>query len=194
MNNDKKNWLVPVCQDLHWFQLTGQIRTWGLGLVHLKVVLRQIWELFCLQVREFVVSSDPRSSSQTAKKPFILESHLTRWFLSLGLDTELILVDTSWHWVDTERLCQLYRSPVGGGWWRWHNDRDTMPVYNCQNCWRQPHIISSKNATACAVWPFYWTLGLRAEWPPYYTWTQQRIHTARQCQPLNSQYWALQFV
>ena len=41
-----------------------------------KDVLRQIQELYCL--REFVVSSDPRSAPKTAKKPFFLKSHLSR--------------------------------------------------------------------------------------------------------------------
>ena len=42
-----------------------------------KDVLRQIQELFCL--REFVVLiSDLRFAPQTASKPFILKSHLTR--------------------------------------------------------------------------------------------------------------------
>ena len=42
-----------------------------------KHVLREIKELFCF--REFVVSSDPRSALQTAKKPFFLprKGHLT---------------------------------------------------------------------------------------------------------------------
>ena len=65
-----------------------------------KDVLRQIQELFC--VREFAVISNRRSAPQTAKKPFFLKSHLTRWLLSLEresrdslLDFEMILVD-SW--------------------------------------------------------------------------------------------------
>ena len=41
-----------------------------------KDVLRQIQELYCL--REFVVSSDPKSALQTAMKPFFLKSHLPR--------------------------------------------------------------------------------------------------------------------
>ena len=43
-----------------------------------KDVLKQIQELYNL--REFVVSSDPRSAPQTAtgKKPFFLKSHLIR--------------------------------------------------------------------------------------------------------------------
>ena len=87
--------------------------------MHCKVrdVLRHIQELHCL--REFVVSSDPRSAPKTAKKPFFLKSHLSRWLLSLGrgsqLDTELMTVDTlaSRHWVDTGWLCSCAQQVVG---------------------------------------------------------------------------------
>ena len=62
-----------------------------------KDVLRQFQELYCL--REFAMTSDPRSAPQAAKKSFFLKSHLSRWILSLGIDSqigsELILVDTS---------------------------------------------------------------------------------------------------
>ena len=57
-----------------------------------KDKLGQIQELYCL--REFVVSSDPRSAPKTAKKSFFSKSHV-KVFLSLSrgsqLDTELIL-------------------------------------------------------------------------------------------------------
>ena len=59
--------------------------------------LRQIQELLCL--KDIAVSSDPRFAPQTAKKPFFLKDHLRRWLLSLDLK---IVVDTSWHWVDTK--------------------------------------------------------------------------------------------
>ena len=39
-------------------------------------VLKQAKELFCL--RKIVVSSNPRSESETAKKPFFLKGHLKR--------------------------------------------------------------------------------------------------------------------
>ena len=45
-----------------------------------KDKLGQIQELYCL--REFVVSSDPRSAPKTAKKSFFLKSHV-KVFLSL---------------------------------------------------------------------------------------------------------------
>ena len=52
-----------------------------------KDVLRQTIEPFCL--REFVVSSDPRSAQQTAKKPFFVKNHLTRRPFSLKRDREI---------------------------------------------------------------------------------------------------------
>ena len=34
---------------------------------------------------------------------------------------QLILVDTSWYWVDTVlHLRQCTHSPASGGWWHWH--------------------------------------------------------------------------
>ena len=41
-----------------------------------KDVLRQFQELYCL--REFAMTSDPRSAPQAAKKSFFLKSHLSR--------------------------------------------------------------------------------------------------------------------
>ena len=69
---------------------------------------------FCL--RELIVSSDPRSAPQTAKKQCFLKSSLPRWLLSLErdnqLDFELILVDTCWLCVDTELALQSFILPA----------------------------------------------------------------------------------
>ena len=94
------------------------------------------------------------------------------WKRQPTFGTELILVDTSWHWVDTELLCSGAQQVVGDGIWHWYS------MYNCYNCQRQSHIISSKNTTACTVGPFYWAIEFKAEQPPHYAWTQQRIYTA----------------
>ena len=74
VSNVKKPCLIQtqVWEDFHWFQLTVQIRAWG--LMHFKE--KMCWvrpktpgqELFCL--REFDVSSDPRSAPQTTKSHF----------------------------------------------------------------------------------------------------------------------------
>ena len=131
--------------------------------------------------KEFAVSSDPRSAPKTAKKPFFL----SRWLLSPGrgsqVDTKFILVDTSWHWVDTNLIVTWYWTvlllcPAGGGCWLWHSGWDTM--YYCYNYLRQYHIISTKNTNACSIGPFYWALELGAEWQTQYAWTPQRIYTA----------------
>ena len=115
-------------EDFNWFQLTVQIRAWGLKR-------KMHWdrskpeEHFFL--REVTVSSDPRSAPKTAKKPFFLKSHLTRWLLSLGrgsqLGTELILEEAAnfWYWADTSwyKLTLSWHwtaflwCPAGGGWW-----------------------------------------------------------------------------
>ena len=57
-------------------------------------------------------------------------------------------------------LCSSAQQVVGAGIGT-ETVRDTM--YNCYNYQRQSHIISSKNATAGAVGPFYWALKLGAE-------------------------------
>ena len=104
--------------DFHQIQLIVWIRAWGLMHGEEKDVPRQIQDLSCL--REFVVSSDPRSAPKTAKKPFFLKSHLSWWFLSLGRGSQLyakliLVVDTSWQWVDTGLLCACAQPMVGAG-------------------------------------------------------------------------------
>ena len=125
---------------------------------------------------EFFHVSDEKIWPQTAKQPFFLKSHLTKWLLvSLGrdsqLDTELILVDTScWHWTALRPDVTAWaiwaargarrdaaqagiaqavtpgRPPAAGGCWHWH--WDTLYTSNCYNCPGQSHTISPKNATA----------------------------------------------
>ena len=70
-HNRDKTWLVPTQAwkdfDFSWLcKLELQEEN----------ALRQIQSFFCL--REFVGSSDLRSAPQTAKKPFLLKSQLTR--------------------------------------------------------------------------------------------------------------------
>ena len=79
-----------------------------------REVLKQAQDLFCL--RELVVSSNSRSEPKTARKPFFLKSHLkvekvSSWHFE-GT-TNLILVDTSWHWVDTALFCTGAQQVVG---------------------------------------------------------------------------------
>ena len=138
----RKTWLVQtqVWQDFHGFQLRVRIGAWK---------IRQIQEFFCL--RDFALSSDPtqRSAPQTAKKPFSLKSHFTRWLLPLWrgsqLDTELIL---SWYYLTISwHKTALRRRPACGGWWRWHwNTRLCMIVImvrgNLTLLLRKPQLLA----------------------------------------------------
>ena len=117
-----------------------------------KDELRQIQELFCL--REFIVSSDPRSAPPTAKKPFFLKNHLTRWLLSLWRDSQLhtglILGDTGWQLV----VCAGSQQVVGPG-----ICTETLCIIVI--IVRGNLTLSlQNNTTACAIGPFYWALEL----------------------------------
>ena len=140
-------------------------------------VLRQIQELCCLRV--FVVSSDPRSAPKTAKKPFFLKSHLSRWLLSLGrgsqLDTELKKVDT-----------ELTLDDFALGPSRWWLLALALPGWDTTYiiviiARRKLTLSLQKNATACAVGPFDWALELRTEWPTHSAWTPQMLYTRLRC-------------
>ena len=94
-------------------------------------------------------SFDQRSAPQTAKKPFSLKSHFTRWLLPLWrgsqLDTELIL---SWYYLTISwHKTALRRRPACGGWWRWHwNTRLCMIVImvrgNLTLLLRKPQLLA----------------------------------------------------
>ena len=143
----------------------------------LKHVLRQIQEFFFL--REFVVSYDWRSTPLKPRSSFSWRVNWQGDFGHLGeaaklsqLDTELILVDTNWHWVDTEWLCSGAQQMVGAG----GIDTNALCIImNCYNCQRQSHIIPSKSTSACSVRPYFWALELWAEWPTYFAWTLQKF-------------------
>ena len=155
-----------------------------------KYVLWQIQQLFC--PRDLLVSSDPRSAPPAAKKPFFLKSHMTRWLLSLGndtqLDTELILVDSNLILVDSELTLNGFvhcdRCPAGCGCWHWHQALDTM--YNCFYCQRQTHILFKKpNCQHC------WALLLGSRMTN--TLCLSSVEDLY-CQPWTLQYWALPLV
>ena len=186
---------------LSLFQLTVQIRAWG--LMHCeqceeKDVLRQIQlqveVSFCF--RESVASSDPRSAPQTAKKTFFLKSHLTRWHLSLGRDShlsELILLDTSRHraWVDIESLLLLdagAQQVVGAG-----IGTETLCIIvimvrgNLTSSLQKPQLAGPSPALLL-VPGRDWALEFRAE-----RTNSLRLNSAEDfyCQPLTSQLGAL---
>ena len=87
-----------------------------------KDVLRQVQEFYCL--REFVVSSDPRSAPKTTKshfswrftcqvKPAVKVTFVT-WKMeeAAQLDTELILVDTNWHYLTWQTSKLVYFTTI----------------------------------------------------------------------------------
>ena len=83
----------------------------------------------CSASESLVVSSNPRSEPETAKTPFFLEESLekvTFWHFEETTNlilVALILVDTSWHWLDTGLFCSgSVRRPAHDGWrhWYWH--------------------------------------------------------------------------
>ena len=78
MMDDYKSCFVQtqVRRDFRQFQLIVLIRARGLIQGKETDVLKQAQELSCL--RELVVSSNPRTEPEIAKKPFILKSHLKR--------------------------------------------------------------------------------------------------------------------
>ena len=88
-------------------------KTWGLIQREAQVAPEQALELFSL--RELVatlMSSNPRSEPETAKKPFFLKK-VNFWHFEET--NNLILVDTSLHWVDTGLFCAGAQQVVGGG-------------------------------------------------------------------------------
>ena len=79
--------------------------------------------MYCLWDRSKTFSASERLLWALIRQNAIfLKSHLTMWPLSLGrdsqldhCDTELILLDTSWHWVDTQLFCSCSQPVLGGG-------------------------------------------------------------------------------
>ena len=102
---------------------------------------------------------------------------MTRWLLSLGrdsqLDTELILVYTSWHWVasDTELLCTGAQQVVGGG--IGFETLGIIVIFVRGNL-----ILFLQKTQLHASQAFWGALEPGAKWPTYYGWTLQRIYTA----------------
>ena len=101
------------------------IEEWCTGILHCRVKRNRSktrhFRDWGNSGREFVVSSDPRSWSapQTAERLFFLKSQsldnvtFVTWKGQPTLVTWywLILVDTSWHWVKNEQLCQIVPAP-----------------------------------------------------------------------------------
>ena len=143
----------------------------------------QSWELwqvkrkmYCLWDRSKTFSASERLLWALIRQNAIfLKSHLTMWPLSLGrdsqldhCDTELILLDTSWHWVDTQLFCSCSQPVLGGGI---GTERQFIIVIIIRGNYL---TLSLQNIQLLAP------LGpseLGADWPTHNAWTQQRIYT-----------------
>ena len=103
----------------------------------------------------------------------------------------MLLVDTvtlSWHWTQWTAFSSLWHSPAGchGMCWHWH--LDTVTMYNCYYCQRQSNVIMIISSKATTL-----LLGSRAQ----SRMTKSLcLNSAGElyCQPLASQYRALQLV
>ena len=109
-------WPLAVVQISNFKQSTGlstlycTVIKWTSWNLQQQGTLRQVQELFCL--KKLVVSFDPRSEQETAKKPVFCKSHLQLWLLLLW--GTLTLIDCSWHQDALHRL----QAAVDDGWWK----------------------------------------------------------------------------
>ena len=112
----KETWLLQtqVWQNFQWFQLTVQIRAWGNMHGKEKDVLRQIKNFSDSESLLWSLILDLLQCCTDSQKAIFLEEWLFSLHRDSQLDTDLILVETSWHWNETEQLCAGEQQMVGG--------------------------------------------------------------------------------